>query len=157
MNLRPATKDDVSPIIKLIGDVWAEYGCVLDAETEERALLAPDDYFHARRGEFWVTEDAGVIVATVAVMLNDAETSELKYLYVNPHSRQQGLGARLTEHAIDFAKEKGARRMILWSDTRFTKAHRLYERLGFEKTGTRELDDMNNSVEYGFSLEFQRE
>lgn len=154
MKIRPVTKQDVSQVIKLIGDVWAEYDCVLDANAEERALLAPDDYFHARNGEFWVVEDAGTIIATVAVMLNNAEIAELKYLYVSQNNRKQGLGKDLTEYAIDFAKSKSSVEMILWSDTRFTKAHRLYEKLGFEKTGMRELDDMNSSIEYGFSLKF---
>jgi GNAT superfamily N-acetyltransferase len=152
MKIRPVTKKDVAPIIELIGAVWAEYDCVLDAETEERALLAPDEYFHARRGEFWVVEEARAIVATVAVMLNAAETAELKYLYVDKSQRGQGLGARLTGEAINFARAKGAGEMVLWSDTRFTNAHRLYERLGFEKTDRRALDDLNNSIEYGFRM-----
>jgi len=154
VKIRPVTKQDVLQIIKLIGDVWAEYDCILDAETEEHALLAPDDYFHKRSGEFWVVEESDEIIATVAVMLNDEKTAELKYLYVNPKNRKQGLGKDLTAHAINFARAKGAGEMILWSDTRFTKAHRLYEKIGFEKTGTRELDDMNNSIEYGFKLNF---
>jgi GNAT superfamily N-acetyltransferase len=152
MKIRPVRKEDIAQIIELIGAVWAEYDCVLDAETEERALLAPDEYFHARRGEFWVVEEAGEIVATVAVTLNDPETAELKYLYVDKNKRGHGLGARLTGQAITFARAKGAGEMILWSDTRFTNAHRLYERLGFEKTVRRELDDLNNSIEYGFRM-----
>ena len=40
--------------------------------------------------------------------------------------------------------------MTLWSDTRFTRAHRLYERLGFEREGTRKLQDLNNTTEFGF-------
>jgi putative acetyltransferase len=44
------------------------------------------------------------------------------------------------------------RKMILWSDTRFLAAHRLYRNLGFREIGTRELNDSNNSVEYGFEL-----
>jgi putative acetyltransferase len=42
--------------------------------------------------------------------------------------------------------------MFLWSDTRFTDAHRLYRSLGFRDCGYRELNDSNNSKEYGFEI-----
>ncbi|MBA2735290.1 MAG: hypothetical protein H0U50_00740 [Pyrinomonadaceae bacterium] len=45
---------------------------------------------------------------------------------------------------------KEAKEIVLWADTRFIKAHRLYERLGFEKSGECRLNDLNNSREFGF-------
>ncbi|MBA3600888.1 MAG: hypothetical protein H0W45_06525 [Acidobacteria bacterium] len=45
---------------------------------------------------------------------------------------------------------KGRSEIILWSDTRFTNAHRLYKKLGFNLLGKRELKDVNKSVELGF-------
>lgn len=152
MKIRPVKKSDVPQIVKLIGAVWAEYDCRLDVEREERELLAPGDYFRAKGGRFWVAEAEKELAATVAVMMTDAETAELKYLYVGQNQRNRGLGERLTKLAIDFARGRGARLMILWSDTRFTRAHRLYDRLGFTRFDTRRLDDLNNSVEYGFRI-----
>jgi GNAT superfamily N-acetyltransferase len=67
--------------------------------------------------------------------------------------RRQGWGRRLTELTIDYARSRGRGRMILWSDTRFTKAHQLYRGMGFRETGVRELHDSNNTVEYGFEKE----
>ncbi len=150
MKIRPVIKRDIPQIIKLIGEVWAEHDCVLDTETDEKYLLAPDDYFRSRGGEFWVVENESEIIATVAVLMNDAETSELKSLYVKKDFRQQGLGESLTELVIKFAQTKGASQINLWSDTRFTKAHRLYEKLGFKCFDKRELNDLNNSVEFEF-------
>jgi putative acetyltransferase len=54
--------------------------------------------------------------------------------------------------AIEHARRADRRRMILWSDTRFIDAHRLYTDMGFLQTGRRDLRDANNSVEYGFEL-----
>jgi hypothetical protein len=54
MNIRPVAPSDVPQIIKLIGDVWAEYDCVLDTTVEEQYLLNPGEYFRGRDGEFWV-------------------------------------------------------------------------------------------------------
>lgn len=153
LQLRPCVPADVPGILALISEVYAEYGCVLHAQKEERHLLEPGPYFHAHNGEFWVVEDKGVIRATVAVMLHE-EAGELKSLYVHPALRRQGWGRRLTMLAIDYARAGGKRKMILWSDTRFTDAHRLYRGLGFNEMGSRELFDSNNSVEYGFEMAF---
>ena len=151
LQLRPTVPEDVPGILALIGEVYSEYDCVLDAEGEERHLLEPGPYFRTRGGEFWVVEDAGSIVATAAVMLED-DAGELKTLYVHSSLRRQGWGRKLTELTIAYARAKGKRKMILWSDTRFLDAHRLYRSLGFREMGTRELHDSNNSVEYGFEM-----
>jgi len=138
--------------LRLIGEVFAEYGCLLDAENEDRYLLNPGPYFRERGGEFWVLEDAGQIIATVAVLLCE-DAAELKCLYVQRAYRRQGWGQRLSELTLDFARQAGKRRMILWTDTRFLEAHRLYQQMGFTQRGTRELHDSNNTVEYGFELD----
>jgi predicted GNAT superfamily acetyltransferase len=52
--------------------------------------------------------------------------------------------------AIEYARQSGKQKMILWSDTRFADAHRLYRSMGFQEVGERELHDSNNTVEYGF-------
>ena len=148
---RPSVPEDVPGILALISEVYGEYDCVLDAETEERHLLEPGPYFHAHDGEFWVVEDEGIVRATVAVMLHE-DAGELKSLYVHSSLRRQGWGRRLTTLAIDYARAGGKRKMILWSDTRFLDAHKLYRSMGFRETGSRELFDSNNSVEYGFEM-----
>ncbi|MGC2238968.1 MAG: GNAT family N-acetyltransferase [Pyrinomonadaceae bacterium] len=150
MKIRPVIKQDVPKIIKLIGDVWAEFDCVFVVEQEETHLLAPDEYFRAKDGEFWVVVEKNEIVATVAVMMLGEKTGELKSLYVRKDFRRQGLGEKLTTLVIKYAQMKGAKEMILWSDTRFTKAHKLYERLGFKNVSSREPDGLNSSKEFGF-------
>lgn len=150
--LRPTVPADVPGILSLIGEVYAEYGCVLDAEGEERHLLEPGTYFRGHGGEFWVVEEDGQVRATAAVALHE-DSGELKSLYVHPSLRRQGWGRRLTTLAIDYARAAGKPKMILWSDTRFRNAHRLYRNLGFTQTGVRDLNDSNNSVEYGFEME----
>jgi N-acetylglutamate synthase-like GNAT family acetyltransferase len=149
--LRPTVPDDVPGILGLISEIFAEYGCVLDAENEDTHLLNPGPHFRERGGEFWVLEERGGIVATVAVALHD-DAGELKCLYVHRPFRRRGWGRMLTELTMGYAREAGKRRMIAWSDTRFREAHGLYTRMGFSQHGTRELHDSNNSVEYGFEI-----
>ena len=150
VNIRHAGSGDSLSIIRLISEVWAEYGCVLDAEVEETCLLTPDTYFRARGGKFWVAEDEWQIIATVAFMMLDPAVAELRSLYVKREYRGLGLGQRLTTMAVDLARARQAREIVLWSDTRFTLAHRLYDRMGFERNGLRRLDDLNNSTEFRF-------
>ena len=118
----------------------------------ERHLLEPGPYFRAHNGEFWVVEEQGSIRATVAVMV-DEDAGELKSLYVHTSLRRQGWGRKLTTLAIDYARSNSKQKMILWSDTRFEDAHRLYRGMGFREMGSRELHDSNNTVEYGFEME----
>jgi GNAT superfamily N-acetyltransferase len=151
VELRPVQRSDVPAILELIGEVYAEYGCVLRAELEERHLLEPDVYFRRTGGEFWVLHEAGALRATCGVLLHP-DSAELKSLYVHRSIRRQGWGRRLTLMVIDYARQHGRPRVILWSDTRFLDAHRLYRKLGFVQEGARELHDSNQSVEYGFSL-----
>jgi len=150
--LRPTVAEDVPGILALIAEVFAEYGCVLDAEHEDRHLLGPGPYFRARGGDFWIVEQDGRILATVALALHDA-AGEIRCLYVHRSLRRQGWGRRLSEMAMDLARQAGKRRMILWSDTRFVEAHALYRARGFSQHGTRELHDSNNTVEDRFEIE----
>jgi len=80
----------------------------------------------------------------------DEKTAELKSLYVKKEFRGQNLGANLIKLAVKFAAMKGRSEIILWSDTRFMDAHRLYEKTGFKLLGKRQLNDINKSVELGF-------
>ena len=149
-DIRPVRTEDVPAVVALIGEIFAEYGCTLDAENEDTHLLTPGEHFRARGGEFWVVEDAGRIVATAAVQVAPP-VAELKCLYVAREYRREGWGAMLSRMCMEYARQAGARRMDLWSDTRFTAAHALYESLGFRREGTRNLHDSNNTTEFGFS------
>ncbi|MBW7906258.1 MAG: GNAT family N-acetyltransferase [Phycisphaerae bacterium] len=144
-------ESDVPGLLRLVGTVFAEFGCVLRAELDEPHLLDPGRFFRPGGGEFWVTPPFGPILGTVAVKLHRGGAAELKCLYVHPGCRGAGWGRALTELALAHARRAGRRRIVLWSDTRFLAAHALYRRLGFEQAGLRPLHDSNRSWEYGFS------
>ena len=61
------------------------------------------------------------------------------------------MGLALLKHVEERAKARGARTIELWSDTRFERAHRFYEREGYVKqAATRFLHDVSNTEEYQF-------
>lgn len=144
-----AEKEDALEIVSLVAEVWREYDCTLNIDIEERHLLDPGDYFRQRGGDFWIVRENGILIATAAVSM-EKDLAEMKTLYVKKEARGRGFGTQLTDLAIETAKERGAKRMELWSDTRFIDAHRLYERLGFVRFDVRDLNDHNNTREYGY-------
>ena len=91
------------------------------------------------------------MVASVGVERVDDDTAELHRLYVDPEWRRRGLGDALMQSALEWCRVRGIGRMVLWSDTRFENAHRLYTRLGFQRRGERTVEgDINDSREYRF-------
>jgi putative acetyltransferase len=152
VDIRDARDADSPGLIRLIEDCYAEYpGCVLDVEGEAPELIAPATSHANAGGRLWVAERGGAIVGSVAILPADARSAELKKLYVSSGVRRLGLGARLCGLVEAEARSRGAATVVLWSDTRFEDAHRLYEGRGYERgPDTRELHDASNSVEYYF-------
>lgn len=151
--IRPVTDADSAALIRLIGAAWAEYpGCVLDVDGEEPWLRAPATAHAAQGGRMWVAEWAGQVVGCVGLRPVAPDTVELKRLYVAAAARRRGLGQRLTGLVEAEARRRGAARVELWSDTRFTDAHRLYQRLGYERLSqTRALHDRSDTTELHFA------
>ena len=151
--LRPVENSDAQDLFGLLALCFAEYpGCFVDPHCDLADLREPATAIAERNGAFWVIEDhAGRICACLAVDFPEARVVEFHRLYVRPDRRRQGLAARLVETAEAFARAQGATHVVLWSDTRFRDAHRLYERLGYGRMGeVRDLGDISHSVECRF-------
>ena len=153
---RPVNTQDIPNIIAMVSEVFAEYGLRLDPAIDEPRLLEADTYYRGSGGQFWVVEVDGAIRATGAVYLHP-DAAELKSLYVHPTLRRRGVGRLLTRMAIDHARAAGKPRMILWTDTRFRDAHRLYRNMGFHEFGLHVLNDSHDSTEFGFEMDLGRE
>jgi GNAT superfamily N-acetyltransferase len=149
--IAPARRRDVPAIVELIGRVYAEYGFVWDPAIEVPDLVDFDAHYVAPRGAFFVARQGGRIVGSVGVERLDAERAELHRLYLDAELRGRGTGRALVEAVLSWCRQRSVRRLVLWSDTRFDRAHRLYQRMAFRPCGERELPgDVNRTREYGF-------
>ncbi|HBS29521.1 MAG TPA: N-acetyltransferase [Phycisphaerales bacterium] len=154
---RPIVRGQEASVHALIDRCYREFGLALNLDDEcESHLHDPGASFRAGGGEFWVlTDGSGEVRATVAISLDRGASppgAELKSLYVDPSWRRRGLGRALTLWVVEAARVAGARELVLWSDTRFTPAHAMYESLGFARFGRRDIADSNNSSEWGYRL-----
>jgi putative acetyltransferase len=150
--LRAAEDRDAQDLFGLLSLCFADYpGCYVDPHDDLKDLITPGAS-RKNDGILWVTEDGGGrVCACTSVDFPEAGIAEIHRVYVRPDQRGKGLGSSLVRAVERHAREQGATRIVLWSDTRFTDAHRLYKKLGYTQTdGLRDLGDISNSSEYHF-------
>lgn len=152
--LRPVRDEDAPGVQELIGGCFAEYpGCVLDLPGIDAWMQTPATARGGGDGLMWVLDAPGGLLASVALAAHP-DGVELKSLYVSAPVRRRGYGAALIGLVERAGRERGASRVVLWSDTRFTDAHRLYARLGYRKQpGSRLLHDPSETREWRFDKE----
>lgn len=152
--MEPADARDTAGVIRLIGRVFEEYGFLFDPAQEVPDLLAFDRHYAPPGGAFFVVRHGGEVVGSAGVERLDATTAELHRLYLDASLRGRGLGRALGEAVLAWCRRHGAERLVLWSDTRFDRAHALYERMGFTRTGERSIPgDANNTREFRYERE----
>lgn len=93
--------------------------------------LHPGDVAEGR-GAFLVVHVDGIAMGCGALRRLDADTGELKRMYVSPAARGLGLGRRLVEALEAEARALGLRRLVLETGTRQTAALALYRATGFQ-------------------------
>jgi GNAT superfamily N-acetyltransferase len=99
----------------LVARVVADYAAGTDREREAA----------------WIAELDGSRVGCALVVAKDAGTAQLRTLLVDPSARGRGLGRRLVDECIEFARGAGYRRMMLWTTHPLVAARRIYLAAGF--------------------------
>ncbi|WP_050784129.1 bifunctional helix-turn-helix transcriptional regulator/GNAT family N-acetyltransferase [Acidovorax delafieldii] len=131
--LRDLQPGDIGWVVQQHGEIyWREYGW----DSRFEALVADIAAQFVRKFQpawekAWIAELGGERVGAVFVVRKSATTAQLRMLILSPQARGLGLGARLTDECIAFARAKGYRKMVLWTNSCLTTARSIYARRGF--------------------------
>ena len=131
--IRSPEEGDLGWIIERHGALYArEHGW--DATFEHFVVRIIAEYVEAgddgRRGA-WIADMGGRRVGCIACTPLDATVAQLRLFLVEPSARGQGLGSRLVDECMRFARRAGYQRVTLWTYDVLSDARRIYQRAGF--------------------------
>lgn len=147
-SLRGLRPGDMGWVIQRHGAIYAdEYGWDADFEGLVARIVA--DYHQnlkPARENAWIAEVDGARAGCVFCCERDPETAQLRILLVERWARGLGLGTRLVDQCIHFAKDSGYSKMTLWTNDVLVSARRIYEEAGFR------LVEKENHHSFGHDL-----
>jgi putative acetyltransferase len=133
IDVRPVRATDVAQVVSLVRETLAEFGLTFGegATTDAPLLELPASYEDAG-GAFWVAAgEDGEIVGTCGAMPVRPGVFELRKMYLRPKVRGKGIGQRLLEECVEWARARGGTRLVLDTTEAMTRAIAFYERNGF--------------------------
>jgi DNA-binding MarR family transcriptional regulator/GNAT superfamily N-acetyltransferase len=131
--IRSLRAGDLGWVVHRHGVLYAqEYGWDATFEALVARVVADYvDHHNPRREDAWIAEVDGEPVGCVFCIRRDDRTAQLRILLVEPKARGLGIGARLVEECIRFARRAGYDEMVLWTNDVLVSARRIYEAAGF--------------------------
>jgi GNAT superfamily N-acetyltransferase len=132
--LRPPGPGDLGWMIQRHGALYASEHA-WGAEFEALVARVVADYAAGHdpaREAAWIAELDGEPAGCVMCVAEDERTARLRLLLVEPRARGLGLGGRLIDECVRFARTAGYDEIRLWTNDVLAGARRLYERAGFE-------------------------
>ena len=88
--------------------------------------------FDTKRERCWIAEMDGENVGCIFLAKDSATVARIRLLLVDPKARGLGLGARLVDECLRFARRAGYKKITLWTHSVLTAARHIYEKAGFK-------------------------
>lgn len=136
--LRPHRPGDIGHVISRHGAIYAaEYGWDITFEALVAKVAAEIiENFDSRSDVCFIAELSGEILGSAFLVRKEDTTAKLRLVYVEEAARGTGLGRRMVEACMQFARDAGYTRMTLWTNDVLVPARKLYQSLGFEMTAS---------------------
>ena len=136
IRLRDPQPGDMGWVVQQHGEIYArEYG--FDASFEALVARIVADYIDKLQPEWercWIATADGERVGCTYVVRKSKTVAKLRLVLLTAKARGLGLGGRMTDEAIGFARGKGYKKMILWTQSNLIAARAIYASRGFKLT-----------------------
>jgi len=134
ISIRGLEPGDLGWVVERHGAVYAdEFGWNTDFEALVAHIVADyHDQHRVGRDNAWIATVDNARAGCVFCVERDASTAQLRILLVEPWARGLGIGARLVDECIAFARAAGYSSMMLWTNDVLVAARRIYQTAGFE-------------------------
>jgi len=132
--IRPHQNGDMGWIVHRHGALYAqEYRWDEQFEALVAEIVAKFIRHHdPKRERCWIAEKDNEIVGSVFLMKRSKAVGQLRLLLVEPSARGLGIGARLVDECVRFARQAGYRKVTLWTNDVLHAARHIYEKAGFQ-------------------------
>ncbi|WP_070194655.1 GNAT family N-acetyltransferase [Streptomyces oceani] len=131
----------------------AEHSEIVVAVREEDVTDASATDASARAGQLVLGAVTFVPEGGKWAQVAGPDEAEFRMLVVGRAARGRGVGESLVRECLARARERGLARVVLSSDPLMKTAHRLYERLGFRRTPTRDWEPIPGHALWTFAVE----
>jgi DNA-binding MarR family transcriptional regulator/GNAT superfamily N-acetyltransferase len=132
--LRDARPGDFGWMVKRNAEFYAEAYHWIEPFEGVCAQIVADfaNNYDRKRERCWIAEMDGDNVGSIMLAKESDDVARLRLLFVEPHARGLGLGARLTDECIGFARKAGYTKITLWTHSILTPARHIYKQAGFK-------------------------